>query len=68
MREIKAVSFNVKDAYEMKLFKHSNGQGSFSKYVKRLIGFHMEGIQNKNPDLSSFPASEIKTDIDTFGY
>lgn len=46
MREIKAVSFNVEDFFEKKLFQYAIEQGSFSRYVKRLIFLDMENKSN----------------------
>lgn len=34
----KGVSFNLAEPYEASLLRHSQKQGSFSKYIKRLIG------------------------------
>jgi len=44
-RIFKNVSFNKRDPYEMRLFKHADSQGMFAKYVKRLIQRDMEGAQ-----------------------
>ena len=62
MREIKGVSFNIKELHEHELYNYAMNQGSFSKYVKRLIYLDMQGIKtfNKpvvkknNEDLDSF--------------
>ncbi|MGG3801813.1 hypothetical protein [Metabacillus fastidiosus] len=42
MRITKGVSFNQNDQHEYALFLFAEQQGSFSKYVKRLIGRDME--------------------------
>lgn len=47
MREVKSVSFCVKDRYEHDLYQYALQQGKFSKYIKRLIDRDMKSIQSK---------------------
>lgn len=42
MREVKSVSFCIKDRFEHDLYHHALQQGKFSKYIKRLIERDMQ--------------------------
>ena len=48
-RKTKSISFDLTDGYEIKLleFAEDSDRGSFSKYIKRLIAFDMEGRQTR---------------------
>ncbi|MEE6450550.1 hypothetical protein RAH41_08265 [Gottfriedia acidiceleris] len=61
MREVKGVSFNLKERYEIKLYNFAKEQGSFSKYVKRLIQMDMEGVKT-----ISKPVKKTNEDLDSF--
>jgi hypothetical protein len=64
MREIKGVSFNIDERYEQKLYNFAMEQGSFSKYVKRLIQMDMEGIKTYNNPAPK--VIQINEDLDSF--
>lgn len=57
-RIFKNVSFNKRDPYEMRIFKHADSQGMFAKYVKRLIQRDMEGTQQ--PIMQVAPAIAVQ--------
>lgn len=60
-REVKSVSFNMKDPIERKLFMHQRKYPNFSVYIKRLIQKDAEQGFFSSPT----PIKKKKDDIDT---